>query len=390
MNRKSVVIIGAGPAGMAAALTMQKAGQECIVIDENRFPREKACGGLLTMKSILLLSILLDDMPCIYSNSKMLKKVYVYSYDKKERLFSYGCNIPFYVITRLFLDNALVSQYKEQNGSIIENCKCKSVNRENKTIVTSQGDFRYDELIVANGADKIIQGTPEQLLQSTSKNPEFAYCGVTGISKFSKCETDGVHISVGHIREGYSWIFPQRDGSFNTGFAGKFFSGTNTLQTLYRDMLDTHCIELEKTHGGVIPISQKPLLFHGENIYKIGSSNGMIDALTGEGIFFALLSGIHTGLLLANKITYAEYQQRFKQISFLVRGGRFSADMLWKYRLLTPLLMLGSYLKKLDIHMTDYLISNYNYTHYSALLTPAIAYLNLKVPREKLVQQIFM
>ena len=41
------VIIGAGPAGNSAALTLKKAGRHVLVVDQASFPRDKVCGGFL-------------------------------------------------------------------------------------------------------------------------------------------------------------------------------------------------------------------------------------------------------------------------------------------------------------------------------------------------------
>ena len=51
-----VAVIGAGPAGSACGITLQKAGITNILIDKSRFPRNKTCGGLLTEKTYRVLT----------------------------------------------------------------------------------------------------------------------------------------------------------------------------------------------------------------------------------------------------------------------------------------------------------------------------------------------
>jgi menaquinone-9 beta-reductase len=48
MREVDVVVVGAGPAGSAAAITLARAGREVVVIDRARFPRDKCCGDGLT------------------------------------------------------------------------------------------------------------------------------------------------------------------------------------------------------------------------------------------------------------------------------------------------------------------------------------------------------
>src|SRR5687767_2474561 len=43
-----VLVVGAGPAGAAAAITLQRADLATIVVDRARFPRDKCCGDGLT------------------------------------------------------------------------------------------------------------------------------------------------------------------------------------------------------------------------------------------------------------------------------------------------------------------------------------------------------
>ena len=55
MPSADVVVVGAGPAGVAAAVTLARAGRDVTLVDKARFPRDKVCGDGLTAGALRLL-----------------------------------------------------------------------------------------------------------------------------------------------------------------------------------------------------------------------------------------------------------------------------------------------------------------------------------------------
>ncbi|MDQ1434168.1 MAG: hypothetical protein QOF59_984, partial [Actinomycetota bacterium] len=54
-ERVDVVVVGAGPAGAAAAITAVGHGLDVVCIDKAQFPRDKTCGDGLTANALRLL-----------------------------------------------------------------------------------------------------------------------------------------------------------------------------------------------------------------------------------------------------------------------------------------------------------------------------------------------
>ena len=55
MKKYDVIIVGGGPAGAAAGMILKQNNISFCIIDKNKFPREKLCGGGLTHKSMIVL-----------------------------------------------------------------------------------------------------------------------------------------------------------------------------------------------------------------------------------------------------------------------------------------------------------------------------------------------
>ncbi|MCH8201340.1 MAG: FAD-dependent monooxygenase, partial [Chloroflexi bacterium] len=57
MSAYDVIVAGAGPAGSMAARLLAKRGARVLLLDKQRFPRDKPCGGGVTLRAAALLDI---------------------------------------------------------------------------------------------------------------------------------------------------------------------------------------------------------------------------------------------------------------------------------------------------------------------------------------------
>ena len=56
-----LIVVGAGPAGSACAITAARAGAKVLLLEKDRFPRQKVCGEFVSPESLGLLHGFLDD-----------------------------------------------------------------------------------------------------------------------------------------------------------------------------------------------------------------------------------------------------------------------------------------------------------------------------------------
>ena len=62
------LVVGAGPAGSVCAYQLHKSGIDCLLIDHATFPRDKICGGGLTVKAWSLLNELMPQFTYPYQS----------------------------------------------------------------------------------------------------------------------------------------------------------------------------------------------------------------------------------------------------------------------------------------------------------------------------------
>lgn len=372
------IIIGAGPSGLATGIQILKETQkqlincECLVFEQNRL-RQKPCGGLITPKAKNLLFQLGISTNTLYSCNHI-------EVNYKHITFDYSTDSQFYICQRSDLLSLLTNRYTSLGGKIIWD-KVISIDSKRNCINTNTGEFFYDFLIIAHGYNR----------QKYKKHTDDKICskkvsiGVNSIVALSP-KLDMPHqVDIFFLKdlEGYGWRFPLSNGMFNVGFAGKILKG-NFLR-IKKEFNQILGIDLVKYQGCLIPIDCRISSNISEelnkNIYRVGEAGGYFDSFTGEGIYFALLTGILAASHIVGAISTYRYVEIKKIISKLCKGSTFTRKLLYKQWILLPaLLRIGQLTKKLDAHMTDNLILRYKYDYFTAYLSPLFCYLNKRFP----------
>jgi flavin-dependent dehydrogenase len=78
-----VIVIGAGPAGCACAITAARKGVRVLLLDKSKFPRHKVCGEFVSPESLGLLHTLLpqdgfSQAPELVSARLFLKRRFIH------------------------------------------------------------------------------------------------------------------------------------------------------------------------------------------------------------------------------------------------------------------------------------------------------------------------
>lgn len=306
-----VVICGGGPAGIATAIILSKAGVSTVLIEKCFYPREKICAGILTAKT-------LDFLENKFSFSKTKQDFtsnQVSITNKENNTIQFTVQQPFTFVERYIFDSMLLELCQKENLSIMEGLTIKKLfPNENKITLSNNQCLTYKCLVIADG---VYSPTCKYLgLPALPK----AFC-IQDTIKRELCPTplkqlQHLQLILGNIQLGYSWIVPyQTNIAIGTGM---FLSKDN-----YSDLLTKHEALYEKMglpystkrYGAFVPIGgvanqiNQPY----ENVVIVGDAAGLVNPLTGEGIYYALLSGYYAGK------SYLQNPQNFKQtyLSFL-------------------------------------------------------------------------
>jgi geranylgeranyl reductase family protein len=333
-----VLIVGAGPSGIAAALTLRANNFDVIVIDKAIFPRDKCCGDGLTTGALRILDELGFD-PQTVPNWTVCSDVWLRSPSGTEMQFALPTKGQFAAIApRIELDHALVHLARSKNIRVLEGHEFVSVREQTSdhiTIDISSNDkcetVQSKFLIASDGMWSPVRkslgmSTPGYLGEWHAFR-QYAN-NVTGSAK------DRLHVWFDKdLLPGYAWSLPLQNGRVNIGFGilrgGKY--SVQQMKDLWPNLLARKHIAkalgsdvvMEDRHTAwPIPARVTSAPLSSGRVLFIGDAACVTDSLTGEGIGQALLSGqlsaqaIVAGLGREASVTRNKYEQLVKQNFF--------------------------------------------------------------------------
>ena len=289
-----VMVVGAGPGGATAARLCAEAGLKTLLIEKERLPRYKACGGCLSVKTVRLLGF---DLGPVIENVVFGAK-FTFRMEQPLLISSQG-PIGFMVMRDRF-DHFLVRKAVEKGVDLLEGVKVVDVEDRGDRVVVELATGRRlgcEYVIAADGAGSRVAkslrfGFPKHRENRLGLETEIPYAVA---NRFSKDEQHLVRLDFGRVPNGYGWVFPKKDG-LSIGVGGIFGGGKKVdVRRFFSDFLQ----ELDLTpKGKVEKVVGHPLpCFYdaGQEVSRgrallVGDACFLIDPLTGEGIYYAVKS----------------------------------------------------------------------------------------------------
>jgi len=300
-----VVVVGAGPAGCAAAITARRHGLDVVVVDRAAFPRDKICGDGLTTSALRELEALGLD-PSAVASWIVVDDVLVRAPDGRRIVLPLprGRGMFGAVARRADLDAALVDLARASGAEIRERTAVTGVAPIDDAVAVTTDDgtrLRARHVIAADG-----MWSPTRKFLGVAA-PDYRGEWHAFRQYWRSVSDDAAHRLMvwfePDLLPGYAWSFPLGDGSANVGF-GILRSETGyrvgDMGQLWREIvarphvrafLGEHA-EPEGPHRAwPIPARVGRLRpSHGRTLF-VGDAAAAADPMTGEGIGQALQTG---------------------------------------------------------------------------------------------------
>lgn len=291
-----LLIVGAGPAGCAAAIEATRRGLDAVVIDKARFPRDKCCGDGLTTSALRQLDDLGLDPRTLPSWIEVGGFTLRSPSGRHPRLGLPEQQGSFAAVCRRQeLDEALVRLARCAGATILEGHELTDVEIDADEVrATAKGiSFTARYLIAADG----MWSPTRKLLGMTA--PDYRGEWHAFRQYFAEVSDEAASELVvwfePDILPGYVWSFPLGDGSANVGF-GIRRGHQHTIQDMKRlwpellarphiaDFLGPNAKPESPHRAWPIParLGRLPLTRH--RVFFVGDAGAATDPLTGEGI----------------------------------------------------------------------------------------------------------
>jgi len=294
-----LIVIGAGPAGCATAISAAKNGAQVLLLESGRFPRQKVCGEFVSAESLgLLESLLVENERALLFNAPRIGHT---------RVFADGAKVAAEItpsaasIARFDLDAALWRSALQSGVAAVGNCAVLSIEHANAAspnrsdmfrVLTRNESFDGKALVNATGRWSFLTSAATR-----ARAPKKRWIGV----KSHFYEPDAPQsVDLYFFPGGYCGVQPV---SAPKDSSGRMINACAMVQA----KVATDLAEVLRRHPALRarsaswtpamqPVSTSPLIFHEPepvrgNMLQVGDAATFVDPFIGDGISLALRSG---------------------------------------------------------------------------------------------------
>jgi len=276
---KRVAILGGGPAGAFAAEQLASAGLQAVVFDE-KLAWEKPCGGGLTSKAY-------DQYPFLIDNStpkKLIAETVLAA--PAAGAVTLRLRKPILIYSRFDLNRLLLDR-AQRAGARVEKARVTEMRRSGSgwRLTTKSGGLDADFCIVATGARNPLRQVGTELGQRDT---------MAALGYYVPGDREQIDIQFLPKLEGYIWVFP-RCGHLSVGICGKGEPAAALRKRLEMYMAEKGISWKDASfYSHLLPSLETPAWKRnrvaGDGWMAVGDAAGLVDPITGEGLYYAIRS----------------------------------------------------------------------------------------------------
>ena len=300
MSIFDVIVVGGGPAGATAAKILGEAGVSTLLLDKSSFPRDKPCGGGISARALTRFPYLKDALAKIPTS--WVSKVHFES--PSGFVVDYRSSDPLYLmIRRCEFDDLLLSMAEPHVEVATGLVRKLGIHSDHVSISTDLHEFRARMIIGCDGANSIVARASGLRTGSVQSDYAIDMMEETPQQELSTAERDRMYIYY-RIRShyGYGYVFP-KTSHLNVGVGFKLDYYLSNLrgehyahhQAFVDDLKSKHLLTGQSNRANFrafpLPISGPLARTYSDRVLLAGDAGGFVNALTAEGIYYAMVSG---------------------------------------------------------------------------------------------------
>lgn len=305
-----VIIVGAGPAGLSCAAKLAQNGINTLVIERKSVIGPKVCAGGITWSGLI------NIIP-----QNLIERTFLSQYitTRFQNLRVEDTNPIIATVNRKKLGQYMAEVAKTNNATVLTSASLRSIDSKSISILNLKTrktqKYYYDFLVGADGSSSMVRrylGIPSEKagiginyeIEGYYKNMEW-------------------HLNGRFFKNGYGWIFPHSKTISVGAYIDK--NGLSPLQLKKRLVVwakeNEFDLNLEKCSSGLINYDYRGWQFG--NVFLVGDAGGFASALTGEGIYPAIISGESAAQRILNPLCSLErikrLEKKHKRFSSMVK-----------------------------------------------------------------------
>lgn len=288
-----LIVLGAGPAGAAAAVTAARAGLAVALVDRALFPRDKLCGGGITGRAQGFLDQTFGALPAGLLHPVATLRL---SHGGQE-LGTLPCDPPFGTTMRHRFDAVLRGLALQAGAQDYAGRRADRIDPGTGRVTLSDGTVLQAPVLI--GADGVHSATARALWGRAHDPARVAFA--LEVEAPPRPGPDVLDIDLGAAAWGYGWAFPKA-GGLTVGVGGLQPQNPDLRARLDRYLAAQDAPAGLRVKGHHLPFGETRAVPGEGRVLLAGDAAGLVDPITGEGIGWAVHSGRLAALAAARAL----------------------------------------------------------------------------------------